>query len=235
MQEIYREMFLADQWLEQYPSKREKADTTWFYEPIFEKRGYDLEDYRNSVKHYLSDPERYAKMMRRVRDGLRKETARLNDEVAKLRKLASARDSIAALLETYRPKGLEALRYYPGTKVFGPVKVEADSSGAMYFVPVPPDTTYNGPEIVARLTAPATDSASAVAGLEKAVEAVVGAASPKESLPKEGLKKDGVLRSDIRRELAPRVGRSTDAIVEEAVEEEAVEEVEVERKALPVR
>ena len=40
MEKIYKEMFLADQWLVDFPAKRSMADTTWFYEPIFEKYGY---------------------------------------------------------------------------------------------------------------------------------------------------------------------------------------------------
>ena len=54
MEKIYREMFLADQWVADNATRRRKADTTWFYEPIFEKYGYDVEDYRKSVDHYLS-------------------------------------------------------------------------------------------------------------------------------------------------------------------------------------
>ena len=52
MEKIYREMFLADQWLEIHSEKRPIADTTWFYAPIFEKYGYDIEDYRASVDFY---------------------------------------------------------------------------------------------------------------------------------------------------------------------------------------
>ena len=40
MERIYREMLLADQWLAENPDKRGIADTTWFYEPIFEKYGF---------------------------------------------------------------------------------------------------------------------------------------------------------------------------------------------------
>ena len=40
MEKIYREMFMADQWIITNPEKKRKADTTWLYVPIFEKYGY---------------------------------------------------------------------------------------------------------------------------------------------------------------------------------------------------
>ena len=58
MEKIYREMLLADQWLADNPEKRTMADTTWFYEPIFRKYGFTLNDYQKSVDVYLNDPKR---------------------------------------------------------------------------------------------------------------------------------------------------------------------------------
>ena len=81
MARIYREMLLADQWLADNPEKKTAADTTWFYEPIFEKYGYTLKDYQNSVDHYLNDPKRYAQMMAKVGEGLRTED-RAEGEIA---------------------------------------------------------------------------------------------------------------------------------------------------------
>ena len=42
MEEIYREMFLADEWIKANPEKRPSADTSWVYRPIFEKYGLSL-------------------------------------------------------------------------------------------------------------------------------------------------------------------------------------------------
>ena len=49
MRLIYKDMLLADQWLESQPSLYQKADTSLFYEAIFSKYGYTLADYQNSV------------------------------------------------------------------------------------------------------------------------------------------------------------------------------------------
>lgn len=63
---IYAEMFLSDAWLTTAPSEaRIKSDTTDFYAPIFEKYGYTLEDYLESVSYYLQDPDRFSRILRK--------------------------------------------------------------------------------------------------------------------------------------------------------------------------
>lgn len=62
--DIYAEMFLADQWLEDHSGERSKADTSLFYDPIFRRYGYTFEDYDASVQHYLKDPEKFSKIFR---------------------------------------------------------------------------------------------------------------------------------------------------------------------------
>lgn len=67
MVDIYADMLIADQWLsDQGSSYLRKSDTTMFYEPIFNSYGYTTEDFRNSVYHYLDDPERYSKLLKKV-------------------------------------------------------------------------------------------------------------------------------------------------------------------------
>lgn len=63
MADIYAEMFLADQWINDNSSFRRTADTTRFYEAIFEKFGYSFKDYDASVNYYLKNPEKYAKIL----------------------------------------------------------------------------------------------------------------------------------------------------------------------------
>ena len=58
MTKIYVEMFVADQRIASSPEMRRTADTSWVYEPIFEKFGYNSDDYRASVAHYINDPDR---------------------------------------------------------------------------------------------------------------------------------------------------------------------------------
>ena len=63
---IYAEMFLSDAWLTTAPSEaRMQADTTAFYEPVFEKYGYTVEDYLASVSYYLQDPDRFSRILKR--------------------------------------------------------------------------------------------------------------------------------------------------------------------------
>jgi len=71
MADIYAEMFLADQWLNDNYTLRKKADTTRFYEAIFKKYGYTFEDYDASVNHYLRKPEKYRKILARSAKKLR--------------------------------------------------------------------------------------------------------------------------------------------------------------------
>ena len=84
MADIYAEMFLADQWLADHPSERNKVDTTLFYDPIFRRYGYTFEDYDASVRHYLKDPEKFSKVFRKAslklkdgRDEFRRKAERL--------------------------------------------------------------------------------------------------------------------------------------------------------------
>ncbi|MGM9787514.1 MAG: DUF4296 domain-containing protein [Candidatus Cryptobacteroides sp.] len=62
--DIYAEMFLADQWLSTNYSYKRVADTTLFYEPIFEKYGYNLEDFNESMRYYVKKPDKYAKILK---------------------------------------------------------------------------------------------------------------------------------------------------------------------------
>lgn len=84
MSEIYAEMFIADQWVSSDYKLRRMADTTLIYGGIFDKYGYTVSDYRYSLKHYMEDPDRYARILKqstliiegRIRD-LKKEKERL--------------------------------------------------------------------------------------------------------------------------------------------------------------
>lgn len=64
LSDIYSEMFLADQWLKDNKEYRRQADTSFFYEPIFNRYGYTLDDYLASVDHYLKDPEKFSQIIK---------------------------------------------------------------------------------------------------------------------------------------------------------------------------
>lgn len=79
MAEIYVEMLLADQWLAENSRYRTQADTSLVYEPIFNKFGYDTDDYRVSVEHYMKDPERYSRILRKSTEILEKRLVELGE------------------------------------------------------------------------------------------------------------------------------------------------------------
>lgn len=66
MVDIYAEMFLADQWINEQGALFQEADTMRFYEPLFRKYGYTTLDFRNSANHYLQDPRRFARILQRA-------------------------------------------------------------------------------------------------------------------------------------------------------------------------
>lgn len=71
LSDIYAEMFLADQWINDNSQFKNKADTSGFYEAIFRKHGYSLKDYDASVNHYLREPEKYSKILENAAGKLR--------------------------------------------------------------------------------------------------------------------------------------------------------------------
>lgn len=65
MSEIYADMFIADQWLRENTGSRRMADTTLFYDPIFEKYGYDRKDFVASVGYYIDKPDKFSKILKK--------------------------------------------------------------------------------------------------------------------------------------------------------------------------
>lgn len=87
MVRIYADMFVADQWLNQNYKAERVADTSFVYEAIFEKYGYDSEDYRASVDYYIQDPDRFARILRQTVLELEN---RMDEQRAELRKLRAS-------------------------------------------------------------------------------------------------------------------------------------------------
>lgn len=77
MADICAEMFLADQWIV-IGGLATQSDTHFVYRPIFEKYGYTADDYRLSVQTYLQDPEKYAKVFTKVKDGFNERLVVIN-------------------------------------------------------------------------------------------------------------------------------------------------------------
>jgi hypothetical protein len=72
-------MFLADQQVRKLNIPRPQMDTLLLYEAIFEKYGYDTDDYLYSLQHYLKDPERFAKVFDAVAKRLEGEVKSLDE------------------------------------------------------------------------------------------------------------------------------------------------------------
>lgn len=65
LENIYVDMFMADQWIKSNQDARKRADTSLFYEPIFRRYGYTIKDYDATVTYYIDRPDKYVKILRR--------------------------------------------------------------------------------------------------------------------------------------------------------------------------
>ena len=95
--DIYTEMFLADRKVQDLNIPRPQMDTLLLYEAIFEKYGYDTDDYMHSLRYYLRDPERFAKVFEGV-------TKRLEGEISALDKLIALKNREDALANRKYPQ-----------------------------------------------------------------------------------------------------------------------------------
>ena len=146
---IYREMLLADQWLDDHPEALTKADTSLFYEAVFRKYGYDLADYQHTVSHYLADPRRYGRIVKALTRELEGEQHALSREWEAIQAAQHRADSIAAFFAAYRPASLHLLTefmdkdYRRDTIVFGET-----SEGVRFPSGAVRRERYRGPEII---------------------------------------------------------------------------------------
>ena len=171
MEMIYREMLLADQWLAENPDKKGMADTTWFYEPIFERYGFTLKDYQISVDHYLNDPKRYAEMIGRVEDGLKKDLSALNAKIELEDRLQHETDSIVRVWKSVRAKPFRSfLDVFDVDAMTDRVGFEKDTLGVYRPVPVVEDTVFHGPCLVIRDTTGIVPSKDSIPPMAKAID-----------------------------------------------------------------
>lgn len=68
LSQIYAEMLMADEWVREHPAVRKVADTTLFYEPIFNKYGYTTVDYIATVDKYIYKPDDFAKVFVKTKE-----------------------------------------------------------------------------------------------------------------------------------------------------------------------
>lgn len=151
MSEIYAEMYVLDQWLDENRSLRREADTSLVYAPVLEKYGYTYDDYLNSVSAYMKDPTRYSRILRRTSEIL-------NGRLSELKAEKKARED--ALRESRRLDSLRNLvrlnvdslmRVMSRTNPSDSVTVAWDSLNCLVFRFVQAsDTTYDGPAMIIR-------------------------------------------------------------------------------------
>ena len=79
--DIYMDMFLADQLVRERNLPSFKMDSLLVYEAVFNKYGYDTDDYLYCVRHYLKDPERFAKLFEEVAKRLEGEVSALDKQI----------------------------------------------------------------------------------------------------------------------------------------------------------
>lgn len=152
MAEIYAEMYVLDQWLDDNSSLRREADTSLVYAPVFEKHGYTYDDYLRSVSAYMKDPMRYSRILRRTSEIL-------NGRLSELK--AEKKDREDALKESRRLDSLRSLvrlnvdslmRCMSRTDPSDSVVAGLDSLGFIEFRFVQRgDTTFDGPAMIIRL------------------------------------------------------------------------------------
>ena len=147
MARIYAEMLVMDQWVAEHPRFRNQADTSLVYEPILNEYGYTTEDYRASVAHYMNDPERYSRILRRT-------TEILDEKLTELKELKRIEDRRKAVV----PYVLEKRWIYYNNSVErlwetgDSISAVLDSLKPVYVLTFHQlsDTTYDGLNMVVR-------------------------------------------------------------------------------------
>ena len=79
MEDLYVDMFIADQWLRDHGDCRDKADSSLYYDVVFKKHHCTFEDYDASLKYYLGKTGKFVDLTKRVSDRLDK----MADEMSK--------------------------------------------------------------------------------------------------------------------------------------------------------
>ena len=120
--DIYVDMLMADQYVREENIPRKQLDTMLVYEAVFNKYGYDTDDYLNSVRYYLKDPERYAKVFEEV-------AKRLQGEVDALDKIIKHQEWVAQRMGAKRPQIDSILAPFSKENVYvGLARVARDTS-----------------------------------------------------------------------------------------------------------
>lgn len=125
MADIYYDMFLVDAQVRDDPDLHSRADTMLIYEAVFNRYGYNTDDYLYSIRYYLKDPERFAKTVHTVTERLQKEIAGLDaiieHESWEEKYLKAERPSLDTLLAMFLADSTYwgTLRIVPDSSAYG--------------------------------------------------------------------------------------------------------------------
>ena len=145
MSEIYADMLVADQRIRNNPELMPVADTSLFYEPVFNRYGYSSIDYVRSVNHYMEDPESFKKIFAKTKEILDGHIS----ELRAVEKAAKRADSLRPLMTSMPcqvPVYQDSIRsdeWY--TMRTDTVRIAVDSMGICSWVRFPLDTLFDGP------------------------------------------------------------------------------------------
>jgi hypothetical protein len=153
---IYAEMLVMDQWAQSESQLRSVADTSLVYEPIFQKYGYDTEDYTSSVEYYMQDPERFSKILRETIDILDERISELNT----LKKAIRRQKEIESFVTDFDiSEFYPYLSEEPYVHYYDSLTVEADSFKVYRIVPIErEDTIFDRLVMIIRVDSLALDS-----------------------------------------------------------------------------
>lgn len=156
---IYAEMLMIDQWAISETSLRRIADTCLVYEPIFQKYGFDTEDYVKSVEHYMHDPERYSRILRETSEIIDAEIAEVNEQKkAYLRKVEIESFVTDFNIGEFYPY----LSDEPYVHYYDSLAVEPDSGSVYRIVPIErADTLYDRLRMIIKVKATESDTLEA--------------------------------------------------------------------------
>ncbi|MBQ9184263.1 MAG: DUF4296 domain-containing protein [Bacteroidales bacterium] len=129
---IYKEMYLADQWIKDV-ARQKTADTSYVYRPILNKYGYTEADFLRSVDYYTDKPKEFAGIFETVASQLR-ETKKVIDAKDKL---AHKRDSVVRAREALPFRRADFVRLPEPDYYVAGLRVSVDTAvGAFLLEPV---------------------------------------------------------------------------------------------------
>jgi len=88
MVDIFCDMFMADQQVRQVPELSRQTDSMLVYEAVFNKYGYDTDDFLSTLRSELRDPERFSKIAEEASKRLQSEADALDKVIDHLNWLA---------------------------------------------------------------------------------------------------------------------------------------------------